>query len=212
MKQTIPFYSNSPDDSHCFQAVIGMILKYYFPDKDYSWEELDKMTDKRKGLGTWPMRGFINLKKMGFEIINMEDFDYKKFSEKGNEYLIEKYGEEAGKIQIKYSDIPQERQTAKEFIKIFGNKFTTPNDSDIKKLLRKGYLVMCNVNSKALNNKKGYMGHFVLIYDFDKKYLYLHDPGLPASKERKVTYHQFNKAWAYPSTKEKNLTAFGLRK
>jgi len=45
----IPFYPN-PDNTHCFQAVIKMILKYYFPKEEYSWKELEKLTGKKEGV------------------------------------------------------------------------------------------------------------------------------------------------------------------
>ena len=48
----IPFYPN-PDNTHCFQAVIKMILKYYFPKEEYSWKELEKLT------GNWDI---VNLR------------------------------------------------------------------------------------------------------------------------------------------------------
>lgn len=210
MKLKVPFYSNTPDDTHCFQAVIRMVLKYFLPDQKYSWKQLEKMTAKKKGLWTWSMQGLMNLKKIGFDVVNMEDFDYKRFSKEGGKYLIERLGKEVGKAQIKHSDISQEMRIAKKFIKVFGEKTVLPTISDIKKFLKKGYLVGCNVNSKVLDGKKGYVGHFVLVFGFDEKNLYLHDPGLPPRKNRKVPIKRFIKAWAYPSTREKNLRAFKI--
>jgi len=210
VKLKVPFYSNTPDDTHCFQAVIRMVLKYFLPDQEYSWKQLEKMTAKKKGLWTWPMQGLMNLKKIGFDVVNMEDFDYGRLSKEGNSYLIEKFGKEVGKSQIKHSDIPQERKIAKEFVKVFGSETKLPTITDIKKLLRKGYLVVCNVNFKALDGKSGYSGHSVLLFGFDRENLYLHDPGLPPRKNRKVPIKRFIKAWAYPSTREKNLHAFKI--
>lgn len=43
--QNVPFYSNTPDDTHCFQAVLKMVLKYFQPEKYYSFEQLDKLSD-----------------------------------------------------------------------------------------------------------------------------------------------------------------------
>ena len=82
---------------------------------------------------------------------------------------------------------------------------------EIKKLLDEGYLVTCNVNSYALNNEKGYAGHFIVIFDYDEDYLYLHDPGLPPVKNRKVSYKQFMKSWEYPNKSGKNVLAFRLK-
>ena len=90
------------------------------------------------------------------------------------------------------------------------HKKQIPTISNIKELINKGYLLTCNVNSYALNNESGYAGHFVVIYNYDDDYLYLHDPGLPPLKNRKITYKQFMKAWEYPNESAKNVLAFRL--
>jgi hypothetical protein len=211
MKPKVPFYSNTPDDTHCVQAVLRMVLKYFLPEKEFSWRKLEKMTAKKKGKWTWSMQGMLNLKKMGFDIVNMEDFDYKRFSKEGGKYLIEKWGKEMGEAQIKNSDIPQEMKIAKEFVKVFGSEFRIPSLGDIRKLLSQGYLVVCSVNFFALDGKKGYAGHSVLVFDSDEKNIFLHDPGRPPRKNRKVPIIRFIKAWAYPTAMEKNLTAYRYR-
>ena len=54
-----PFYSNTKDNTHCFQAVIKMIAETYWPDESYSWDELDVLTQKKVGMWTWPMAGYV---------------------------------------------------------------------------------------------------------------------------------------------------------
>ncbi len=206
----VPFYPNTPDDTHCFQAAFKIVLKFFLPEKDFSLKELEQMTAKRKGKWTWPLKGMISLKKMDFDVVNMEDFDYRKFSKNPSKYLVEKYGDKVGKIQEKHSYIPQEQEFAKEFVKLFGMQQKLPEIIDIKKHLDKGYLVMCNINSRVLNGLPGYAGHAVVIFDYDENSFYLHDPGLPPRKNRKVPFKRFMKAWAYPDEGAKNITAFRI--
>ncbi len=75
----VPLFAN-PDHTHCFQASLRMVLKYYMPDRDYTWNELDNLTGKKEGLWTWPLFAMIQLKARGFDVIDIEDFDYNKFS------------------------------------------------------------------------------------------------------------------------------------
>ena len=82
----------------------------------------------------------------------------------------------------------------------------------IKTFLQKGYLVSCNINSRVLRKKSGYVGHLVLVYKVDDKYVHLHDPGLPPLPKRKVTKSLFNKAWGYPSISDKSMAAFKLER
>lgn len=204
----VPFFANTPDNTHCLQAALRMVLKYYLPDKEYSWEELEKLTAKKEGLWTWVMQGVINMRKLGFEVIVREDFDYEQFIAKGGEYLKERNGEAVAREMIRHSDIEQERTISKEFIKLLGNKSIPASLNELKKLIKDDYLVIANVNLKMLNGQEGYDGHFVVIYGFDDESLYIHDPGLPPQKERKVSYEQFRKAWEYPNEDSKGFMAF----
>ena len=206
----IPFYSNTPDDTHCFQASLKMVLKYFYPNEDYSWEELDKITAKVEGLWTWPTAGLIWLQEKGLEVKNIELFDYDKFIQKGGQYLVEQYGEEVGNEQTKHSDIKQEIELTKKFVKIIDTEKKIPELDDIKQLLLKNYVIIVNVNAKALNDESGYVGHFVVIKGIDDDGFMLNDPGLPGRENHRVSFELFEKAWAYPNEKAKNIMAFKL--
>jgi hypothetical protein len=203
----VPFYANTSDNTHCYQAALRSVLKYFLQDKEFSWRKLDKLTAKLEGMWSWQMQGLINLKKMGFEVLNFEDFDYEKFIKDGKKYLTERFGDEIADTAEKFSDLAQERRISKDFIKLFGKNFNLPDIDDIKKLLKRGYLVVCNLNQAILNGKKGWNGHFVMIFGYDDKNFYLHDPGFPPRKDRKVAFNKFLSAWAYPDKRSKNLIA-----
>lgn len=208
----IPFYSNTPEGTHCFQAVLKMILKYFLPNEEYSFEELDIKTAKIKGLWTWLMAGLLWLKKKGFEIKKIGMFDYEKFVKKGEKYLIDFYGKEVGEAQIAHSKISQEIEYSKDFIKEIQIERRIPERKEIIEFLDNGYLVICVVNSKMLNNLAGYSGHFVLVKGYEKDFFILHDPGLPGQENRKVSFNLFEKSWAYPNQNAKILMSFKLTK
>jgi len=189
-----------------------MMVKYFVPGKDFSWEELDQLTAKKKGKWTWPMQGLLNFQKMGFEIANYEEFDYQAFIKRGGDYLVEKYGKEAAEEQIKMSDISKEQRIAKEFIKVFGTKFVLPTLKTIRDFLRKGYIAIVNVNYYPLYRQPGYSGHFVIVLSIDKRSVRLHDPGLPRKDNMRIPLRQFLAAWEYPDGRSRNLTAFKLKK
>jgi len=207
----VPFYSNTPDDTHCFQAALKMVLKFFQPQKDFSWQELEIITAKKGNLWTWPLAGLLWLADNGFDVKNTEIFDYKRFTQEGGKYLIEIAGKEVGEAQITNSDIPQEMEYAKSFLKKIGTAILIPTINDIKEKLRAGYLVICNVNAHALNQKPGYTGHFVVAKGFNEKGLLIHDPGLPALEYRLVEEGIFESAWAYPNPEAKNLMAVKMR-
>jgi hypothetical protein len=188
-----------------------MILEYFTPGEEYTWELLDKLTGKKEGLWTWPLFAMIQLKSRGFDVVNIEDFDYNRFCKEGETYIKERYGEEVGTAQIEHSDIPYEMKNAELFIKNFEFKPRVPDLQGIGKLLEDGYLIICNVNSCAINDLPGYSGHFVVIYQINSSHLLIHDPGLPPRESREVAHDKFVKSWAYPSEQEKNVMAFRYR-
>ncbi|OGK23865.1 hypothetical protein A2954_07185 [Candidatus Roizmanbacteria bacterium RIFCSPLOWO2_01_FULL_37_12] len=182
------------------------------PKKTFTWKQLEKLTGKKKDLWTWPMQSLMNMKKKGFDVLHLTLFDYKKFAEFGVIYLKKWVkDEDVVKVQVKNSDIGYERKNALLYSKSKIQKKVLPTLDDIKKLLNKGCLIICNVNSFILNQKNGFAGHFVVVFGYDDKNLFLHDPGLPPLKNRKVSYDLFTKAWEYPSSKQKNIRAFKLK-
>lgn len=208
LKFNVPFFGNTPDNTHCSQASLKMILKYFLPDQEFSFEQLDSLTDKQEGKWTWTMRGLLNLKAMGFDIMQFGLFDYERFIEEGDQYLMERYGKEKGEAQISHSDIPHERKAAKEFLKSGINIQKIPKVEDIKHYLDLGYLAYCGVNSKVLNDKEGYVGHAVVIFGYDDDHFFLHDSGLPPKPNREISFEKFRTAWEYPEKNSANLSIF----
>lgn len=204
----VPFYGNTPDDTHCFQAALRMILKYFYTDEEYSWEELDKITAKEPNLWTWPMAGITWMRNHGLEVIIQESFDYKRFADEGSSYLVEYCGENVAKEQIQHSAIDNERKRANIFATTVQIQHRIPTIEDVVRFLSEKYLVCCNINSYALDNVDQYAGHFIVIKGVQANQLILHDPGLPHQANRVVPFAQFEKAWAYPTEHVKNLFAF----
>lgn len=213
MQKNIPFYSNTKDGTHCWQACIRMILKSAFPEKEYSWEELDTVTAKVKDMATWPMAGLVWMQTQGFEVKSIENFDYNRFLNEAEKYLYELWGKEAGDWAINNSNVAQEFSFSRELL---GSPVTLeqrlPSIADVRQLLDEGYLPICTVNSRALNNKEGVVGHFVLAVWYNDAGLFVHDPGLPAQPNRYVLDADFERAWTTPTENYKAISAFKLIK
>lgn len=210
--KNVPFYPNTPDNLHCYQAALKMILKYFLPKKNFSWRQLEKMTAMKKSKWTWATQSLINLHEMGFDIKDIDAFDIERFVKIGKDYLLEKYGQKVANAQEKMSDLDQERRLYKEYQKLNIHEERLPDLKDIFDLIGKHYLVGSNINTYKLDNLEGYSAHSVVIFGYDENYLYMHDPGLPPRKNREVNFKQFNKAWEYPNKEARNLIGFKLSK
>lgn len=206
----IPFFANRKDDTHCYQAAIRMVLKYFIPHKTYSWKQLDKITEKKEGLWTWPIQGILALHGMGFDILSIDIFDYEQFTQDPKGYLRREYGEKTATEQILHSDVAQAAVDAKKLIQTVTIQKRIPTFDDLHALLGDRWLLVCLVNAQTLNRKKGYVGHFVVVWKCTEKMIFLHDPGLPPRKNRRVTRRVFEEAWADPNEKAKNIMAFRL--
>jgi hypothetical protein len=206
----VPFYANTPDGTHCFQAAFKMVLKYYWPDKNYSWEQLDSITAKKPDLWGWPGAGLCWLVEQGFTVKSIQLFDYERFVKEGHQYLRQTYGNEVADAQLKYSDFKNEISRGTQFLDEVPYEIRRPTIDEIKSYLELGFLVIANINSRVLAKKEGYVGHFVVIKGYDDEGLILHDPGLEPKQNIHTDLDVFSAAWGYPNEDTRNIIAISI--
>lgn len=204
----VPFYPNTRDGTHCFQATLHSIISFFEPKKLLNTKELDILTGKEPGMWTWATQTMIRFNQSDYQIINYEEFDYDLFSRIGKDYLVSKFGQEVADSQISHCNLKKEMADAADYYRLFGNPKKIPEIDDIKFLVSNGWLVHCNVNYFGLYGKKGYAGHSVLVIGFDDTNIILHDPGLPARPMQKICNINFVTAWSFPSRSNNNLIGF----
>lgn len=185
-----------------------MALKYFLPDREFSWEELRHMSAKKDGKATWPTQMLMQVRRMGFDVALIEAFDAEAFARDGEHYLRSAFGSKTAEWQIANSDIPDEQRLYQEFL-ASGADYAqrVPTLADIEDFLQRGYLTVAVVNSRKLNNRPGYVGHFVLLYAIDEENVTFQDPGPPHRERRTESREHFESAWADPSEQAKNLIA-----
>ncbi len=190
-----------------------MILKYYLPDREFNWEELDHMSGKRTGHATWPQQMLLTLADMGFEVVMIEGFNGPAFIQEGGAYIKQAFGKEAADWMIEESDLPKEQRAYQQLLEtpdvIIENRI--PDLQEVKHYLNDGYLTCIVVNSRKLNNKQGYSGHFIVAYHMNEDQIDFHDPGLPPLEGRTSGLAEFEKAWADPNETAKNYIAIKLK-
>lgn len=208
----IPFYPNTKDNTHCVQAALRSVLKFYFPKKNYSFTYLDRVTAHKKGLWTWNSAPLLFLARRGFQVINIENFNYKRFAQTGEQYLKKTWSKEVFETQKKFSDFQNEQRLAR---KLVSNKNIQLEQRpatlrDLSTLFEKKYIILCGINPYVLDRQKGYAGHIVVLVDIDKSSATFHDPGLPPQKRRKAPLRRFFRAMGYPTKRSAALIAVKL--
>lgn len=207
VKYQLPFFSNTSDNFHCFQAALKMVLAYYAPATTYDWEELDRLTAHTANY-TWPSAGLLHCVSLGLEVRVIDGYDYERFASEGYDYLLELAGKEVADDQLRNSDLEQERRYARELLSRIPTEKRIPSFDDLGRFLMEGWLVICNVNIRTLNGEEGYAGHFVVVIGMNDDGIWLHDPGLPPHENRFITWDQFDRGWSYPDTRARNIMAF----
>ncbi len=202
--KAIPFFANLNDGTHCYQAALKMALTP-LSGREWSFEELDKISQKKTGQWTWPTASLIWLMDQGYEVKLIEEFSYEDFGKRGKKYLEEKWGKEVADAQEANSDLKTEQKRALQLAKKIPVDHRIPTWDDLKDLFKKDHIIICNVNSRLLYKKSGYSGHFIVPIELDDDFIILHDPGLPAAPHIKVAREVFEKAWGYPTEHERNL-------
>jgi len=218
-KISVPFFEN-PSENGCVQAAYKMVLKYFFPEKNFSIEELEKSTAKYGSGATWPYAGDLWLvNELHMDVVSIRLFDDEGFAKDGVEYIRSFAGDKVAKYTKDGSDIPTEQERAIEYAQKIEVEKKAPTVDDIRSLFNDGYLVTLGLNYNVLDGKEGYVGHRVLVTGYSKRGVYMHDPRMrkegqdfPEIPDRFVPYAHLEAAWAYPEEKNKLLFAYRLKK
>jgi hypothetical protein len=176
-----------------------MVLKYFFPEKDFTFEELDKISDKKKDKWSWVSSAAIALKNMKLEVKHYSIFDYNDFIKNGSDYIRKNYEKEVSEKMIKLSNIKSEVENAKKMVKENIFELKGLSFEDIESLFKQKYMIILLINCDIINNEPGYDGHYVILTGIDDDNVFIHDPGIEnGSPNRKVNRDLFIKAWRYP--------------
>lgn len=195
MSSSVQFIANTDDGLHCVQASWLMILNHFKPSTDIGWDEWSIITGFEAGKGTWPLASLLWFKEQGFNLKHVELFDFDKFAQSGADYLKQQFSPELFEWSVEHTNMPLEQKRARELAKYDICVNETPTIDGVKSFLDDGYLVRAHVNSCALNGRDGYFGHSVLVLGYDEESFILHDPGPPATPNRRVEYATFSKAF-----------------
>jgi len=228
MKQEIiiPPFVESPDSFRCGQSVVLMILKHFIPEREWSFEDADKICGYVEEKWTWSEAAAVSLAEIGFEVQCITDFDIEAFLKSPENYFVKKYGPENGIEMLTLADM-------KSTVEYFNRYLSNPNILTIKRswtvqdaiaLLNEGYLLMTWVDSDVLSslNLNG-SGHFVTVFHYDENLqrIIFHNPGylssklgiyINAAKSTCIGIDHFMKAAKADGESGSSLTAFRLKK
>ncbi len=214
LRRPAPPYNESPGDGRCFECCIKSCIEHFEPDCGITFDDVDRLTGKLPGMGTWPMRGFVAMARRGYEVVVYEAFDYPAFIEDPERYLTETSGPEAAKLFCETSSIDRAIEDAQELLRAEPNlpnltrHAIPPTQQDLERLIDHGYLCICDLNvGLHIRANSKIMSHAVLVYDYDEdQVLGLDSRGYPYTRMSKF-WDRFESAWNSPSEASRLLLA-----
>lgn len=210
----IPFYKSEGDPNRCYEASMKSVLKYFFPEKDFSFEELDELVGRKPRMWTYTHQIVPVLHDLGLSVIfcSTDPMDslssVKSFME-----LLKKYKtQESIDHVLKNTDVETVVNAAvkcKQY-DLFEHKRLA--FSEIQRHLDQGHIPMMLLDRNILIGKKGpYQGHFVVVTGYDDNFVYYHENLEKAPKSNaKVRKDVFVKAWDNSGTGNDVVLVVGM--
>ncbi len=208
MNFKIPFVKNP--GLQCQQSCMIMALRYFYPERKFSFNQINKKMKRKKGEWTFPAQAAVVLNDFGLDAKAYSSNDISSTKESAVESFKKAFGEDYDEV-IKNINVDNNvyfnKRAKKE--KLFEIRKTSLND--FENWLGKGCLALPCVDSNVLyGREKGpFQGHGVMIVGMDKNNVWINDPdkGLNMRYPRKL----FNKAYTVQAIDDDVLVIFGRK-
>ena len=205
---SVPFVKN--DGGRCGQACALMALAYFFPNKKFTFEQIDQMVGRNEGMWISPLQSAVALDQLGLEA---KVFSSAGITE-GRQAVIDSFkrmfGPDFGSLMSKVDLDVWERFAA---IARKEGLFEIRENScgDLKNYFDQGCLAIPKVDHNILlDGEGGFRGHFVLIVDMDDQTVTVHDP--TDGPALKYPVEIFNRAYTVPGANDDVLVVYGKKK
>lgn len=196
MKIKVPFYA-SKKDTDCGPMVLKMALAYL--GEEHSFEELSKLELQIDTGLVWSLGIARAAKMLGFptKIISKTNFShdediefYKKFKGDKGMLILNKLKKEIKKLKI----IVEEKDLSLNDLLSFVSKDSIP-------------IVLVSWN--VLKNKEGFQGHYLILTGYNKKNIYVHNPGIEkAAAYMPIEKELFKKMWEHKGTDKDTIIIY----
>ncbi len=184
------------DKNACALACYTMTAKYFFPEVTY--KQVGEISNWKKGYVVWPFRFWLWMAEKGIKIRDYDLIDYEAWSEKGAQGLKESVSQKEYQWLKKNStDLDEIGNNIANLFKQknFTYKRKKPQFSHLENGFNKHSVCEVVLDSRTLNNQKGFSLHRVVVTDIGKDYVKFHDPKPEAGPHRKETKDLFKKSW-----------------
>jgi len=203
----IPFVKNPGKQPG--QACMLMALEYYFPDKEFTVEQVNSLMRRKEGEWIFPQQSAVALNELGLNAKAYSSIDIPT----GRPAVINSFRGSFGKDYdkaIENSDL----ENYEHFSKIAKEKrlFEVRHHSieDIGEYVNHGCAVMARVASQVLYGRRGpFVGHSVIVVGMSRYSVWINDPD--RGSDMKYPKDLFEKAYKVPEIDDDILVVFGKK-
>lgn len=193
----IPFFKQT-DSGNCLQTNLKIALKYYYPEKDYSFEELDKATGRTEGKWTWTSQALRFLTDEGLNSYYYSTTPYFDILEKGEDLIIDYYGETDGNIMIQHTDFDSLYASIYDLGRSDRYENRKLSFHEVETEFEKGNFIIILLDRSILQGGSAYTGHFFTITAINSTHVVAHDTA--GTPNKVIDKETFIKAWNAPGT------------
>ena len=189
-------------DDNCMQASVAMVLKNLNENHALNLEELNKVSHKEKGRGTWPGWIMSWLKEQNHDPEIHSKFDWKKFAEEGEDYLSSE--------EFKNKHETEKPKELKKYIEHLGTQQGIDSTQEMIKneipinLIEKNTepeIILKEVFERVKNGEKAIFlldgDHWIPVTGFDGESVYYNNPSEEGTEiDRKKELKGFIEKWS----------------
>jgi len=170
----IPYFKQKGPS--CIQSQMRMALEYFYPEREYSQEELDERTGRQPREWTWFHQALPVLVEEGLDV---EYYSMSPYFELNPQYSLEFYGPEVGKV---VNQVTNWEEFNKNLDYLRDNPRYHPEQlpwPKVEEFFRKGYVMLMIIDYNVVRGAPGsYAGHGVTITYINQTHVKYHNSNL----------------------------------
>ncbi|CAM3738864.1 hypothetical protein [Litorimonas haliclonae] len=204
----IPFFENGTDNVRCMPACVRSAVSHLLPEEKWSGERVEKLVGFQPSKMTWPMKSYLELSKLGLDVVVYDPMDFERFATSPKEYMTEAFGEDLTKLYYEKSDVEGAVKDTKNLLESDVKlNIVVPDYSNLKQLHSDGYLSICHIDQNQLIGLDTPGDHSILVFDVTDNGVTAHNPGPPPTANQYIERDFFNYLWSYPTDEVKTILA-----
>jgi len=176
LKKDIPWFKQI-SSGNCVQTNVKMALKYYYPDKDFSFELLDELSGRDGDEWTWTTQVMPILVDNKLDAYYYSTTPYRDIVEGGVVFVTDYYGEDIAEVIIEHTDW-EALEKSVSFIDNENRFFNEKKDWDFveKEFFDGSYIILIIDKNVLIESNGKFSGHAVSITSINKTHALINDP------------------------------------